>query len=121
MTIYELLKTLKGEEGIALFNTKKTDKEVYDLLVAKGLTDSFEEFTAFFKPASKLTETELSDADLEKVAGGYTWNPTNYNYYEAYHAYQTEYLATWQPGGGIGMFADQPLSFQDWLSTCIQS
>ena len=84
MTTRELLENYTREEGIALFNTKKTDKEVYNMFVSKGLTDSYETFTAeaqkvFSEKVSKMSTdeilaliegAELSEKQLEQIAGG---------------------------------------------------
>ena len=84
MTTRELLENFTREEGIALFNAKKTDKEVYDILVSKGLTDDFETFVAeaqklFNEKFSKMSKeeilsqiegAELTDEQLEQIAGG---------------------------------------------------
>ena len=84
MTTRELLENFAREEGIALFNAKKTDKEIYDILVKKGLTDSFETFSSeaqkvFNEKVSKMNSqellaqidgAELTDEQLEAVAGG---------------------------------------------------
>ena len=84
MTTREVLKTIKHEEGIKILNLKKSDKEVYDILVAKGLTDSFEIFTSeakkvFNENVSKMSQkeiltqfdgAELTEEQLEAVAGG---------------------------------------------------
>lgn len=84
MTTKEILESFTRQEGIALFNAKKTDKEVYDILVSKGLTDSFETFTAeaekvFAEKVSKMSKeeilkqiegAELTDEQLEQIAGG---------------------------------------------------
>ena len=84
MTTRELIDTFTREEGIALFNTKKTDKEIYDLCVAKGLTDSYETFVSesqkvFSEKVSKMNKdeilkaiegTELTEEELSQIAGG---------------------------------------------------
>lgn len=84
MTTRELLNTFTREEGIALFNAKKTDKEVYDLFVSKGLTDNFETFKSeaqkfFTEKVSNMSKeeilaqidgAELTDDQLEMIAGG---------------------------------------------------
>ena len=84
MTTKELLNSFTREEGITLFNAKKTDKEIYDLCVAKGLTDSFDTFTAeaqklFTEKVSKMNKdeilkaiegTELTEEELSQIAGG---------------------------------------------------
>lgn len=84
MTTKELLNGFTREEGIALFNEKKTDKEIYDILVSKGLTDDFETFAAeaqklFTEKVSSMSKSELlaqiegaelTDDQLEQIAGG---------------------------------------------------
>ena len=84
MTTRELLENFAREEGIALFNAKKTDKEIYDILVKKGLTDSFETFVSeaqkvFNEKVSNMSTqeilaridgAELTDDQLEMIAGG---------------------------------------------------
>ena len=84
MTTKEILENFTREEGIAIFNAKKTDKEVYDILVSKGLTDSFETFISeaekiFTEKVSKMSKeeilaqiegAELTDEQLEQIAGG---------------------------------------------------
>ena len=85
MTTREAFDTIDREEGIRLFNLQKTEKELYDIFVAeKGLTDSFDTFKAeaekiFIERTSKMSKedilkaiegAELTDAQLEQVAGG---------------------------------------------------
>ena len=84
MTTKELLNSFTREEGIALFNAKKSDKEIYDILVKKGLTDSFETFISeaqkvFNEKVSNMSSeeilaqidgAELTDDQLEMIAGG---------------------------------------------------
>lgn len=84
MTTKEIIKTFTKEEGIAFYNAKKTDKEIYDYLVSKGLTDSFETFLVdsrkiFEERFSKMSKeqilssiqgAELTDEQLEQIAGG---------------------------------------------------
>ncbi len=84
MTTREILENFTREEGIALFNEKKSDEEVYDFLVSKGLTDDFETFAAeaqkvFAEKVSQMSKeeilaqiegAELTDEQLEMIAGG---------------------------------------------------
>lgn len=84
MTTRKLLETFAREEGIALFNEKKSDEEVYDFLVSKGLTDDFDTFKAeaqkiFTEKVSQMSKdelfaqiegAELTDEQLEMIAGG---------------------------------------------------
>ena len=84
MTTKELLNGFSREEGIALFNERKTDKEIYDLFVSKGLTDDYETFAAeaqkvFSEKVSGMSQeeilkeisgAELTDEQLEMIAGG---------------------------------------------------
>ena len=84
MTTRELIEKFSREEGIALFNTKKTDKEVYNMFVSKGLTDSYETFISetqkiFNEKVSKMSKeellaqiegAELTDEELAQIAGG---------------------------------------------------
>ena len=84
MTTREIIENFAREEGITLYNSKKTDKEIYDMLVKKGLTDSFETFTSevqkiFNEKVSKMSSqellaqidgAELTDDQLEMIAGG---------------------------------------------------
>lgn len=84
MTTRELIDTFTREEGIALFNERKTDKEAYDLFVSKGLTDDFETFVSeaknlFIEKISGMSQeeilkqiegAELTDEQLEMIAGG---------------------------------------------------
>ena len=84
MTTREILNSLKREEGIALYNSRKTDKEAYDLFVSKGLTDDFETFVSeaknlFIEKVSAMSKeelltqiegAELTDEQLEMIAGG---------------------------------------------------
>lgn len=84
MTTRELLNGFTREEGIALYNSKKTDKEIYDLCVAKGLTDSYETFVSesqkiFAEKVSQMSKeellaqiegAELTDEQLAQIAGG---------------------------------------------------
>ena len=84
MTTKEILGSLAREEGISFFNSKKTDKEVYDILVKKGLTDSFETFVSeaqkvFNEKISTMSKdeimkqiegAELTDKELQQIAGG---------------------------------------------------
>lgn len=84
MTTREIFETLNREDGIKFFNAKKTDKEIYDILVSKGLTDDFETFKAegqklFTEKVSSMSKeeilaqiegVELTDEQLEQIAGG---------------------------------------------------
>lgn len=84
MTTREVFKTLNREEAIGFFNTKKTDKEIYDILVSKGLTDSFDTFKTesekvFTEKVSSMSKedilsqiegAELTEEQLEMIAGG---------------------------------------------------
>ena len=84
MTTREVFKTLNREEAIGFFNTKKTDKEIYDILVSKGLTDSFDTFKTesekvFTEKVSSMSKedilsqiegVELTEEQLEMIAGG---------------------------------------------------
>lgn len=84
MTTREILDSYTQEEGISLFNSVKSEKEVYDLFVEKGLTDSFETYLAETEKIAneklsqmsreellaRLERAELSDEQLEAVSGG---------------------------------------------------
>lgn len=63
MTTKEVLATLKTED-------------VYELLVKKGLTDDFETFKKEAENFTGLMTSgkELTDAQLEMVAGGGKWD-----------------------------------------------
>lgn len=70
MNTKEVLNNFDKEEAIKLFNAKKTDKEIYDLLVSKGLTDSYE---TFILETSKIVKDRISTMSkseiLEKIEG----------------------------------------------------
>lgn len=84
MTTKELLKSMEKEEGLSMLNSKMKDSEVYDLLVSKGLTDSFETFVLEAKKLAEeqiskmskdelleqLNSSELLEEELKLVAGG---------------------------------------------------
>lgn len=84
MTTEELFKSFSKEEGFSFFNSKKSDKEIYDEFVKKGLTDSYETFMSSAEKVmketfsklpkeeiiSQLADAELSDEQLEQIAGG---------------------------------------------------
>ena len=118
MTITELLPKLTEEERKYLQENLKSQKDFYDYFVTKGLTDSFEEFTAFLKQTKKLTDTELSDDELEKVAGGW---PALCNADEL-EAMYNDYVKNWQPevdysNGYPMIFDDEPMSYEQWLTS----
>ena len=87
MTTREIFNTIKKEDALYFYKSKKTDKEIYDILVKKGLTDSFETYTAEAKKISEerysqlskeellktLDGFELSDEELSQIAGGKEW------------------------------------------------
>ena len=84
MTTRELLEKVTQKEGINFLNSKKTDKEIYNYFVSKGLTDSYETFileaTKFANEVlstkskeeilSQLENAELTDKELQQIAGG---------------------------------------------------
>ena len=111
MTLTELLSKLTEEDKKYLQQNAKNEKDFYDYFVTKGLTDSYEEFTAYLSQLKKLSsgEKELTDADLEKVAGGY-------NDAELQAMYD-DYVANWQPGIEIGLGAIMPMPFDLWKVT----
>jgi hypothetical protein len=69
MTTKEFIPLLNNPELGETMSGAQSPQEAYDIAKANGLTDSFEEFV---EEMTKLKETvgELSEADLESVAGG---------------------------------------------------
>lgn len=97
MTTREILKNFDKKEAIKLYNLRKTNEEAYELFKQKGLTDSYEVFLKetqnyLLENATKLTPdellkqiegAELSDVQLEQIAGGKGGKETNTDSWDA--------------------------------------
>ena len=57
---------LSKEEGIKLVNEKKSDKDIYEYLVTKGLTDSYEEYISESQIIAKEKFSKMEKQDILK-------------------------------------------------------
>ena len=65
-------KTTKDEALCKKLEACKTPEEAYSIARETGLTDDFETFTSVMTAVNKQIKGELSDDELENIAGGFS-------------------------------------------------
>ena len=73
MTTKELFVKMTRDEALCKkLGACKTPEEAYAIARETGLTDDFETFTSVMTAVNKQIKGELSDDELENIAGGFS-------------------------------------------------
>ncbi|MGN0648820.1 MAG: Nif11-like leader peptide family RiPP precursor [Oscillospiraceae bacterium] len=71
MNTQEFIKKMSDDEALAKkMEGCKSPEEAFETAKAAGLTDDFESFKAVMTAVNKMVNGELSDDELDEVAGG---------------------------------------------------